>query len=302
MPWLLPEEQAADTALPADPLIAKGIELLRSSVVTRWIQGLPQASLVAGIAGLMFGGAMAVVQQIDKPQFDRLLYQTSPAQLGFAAFMLLLLVQLAATPARRDTAAGRIRCMNPMFRNAHLALGELLAATPASAPPAAPYLGPATVLAVSDRRVDLALPDGRCTAQIAISQSYAPVVGDTVLAVCRAEEWFVIGLIQGTGTTTFTAPGDLELQAPRGRIELLARDGVFLTSDLVEIVATRIELTARHVIERFHSLTQWIGESLHRRLGRMHTTVEGDYELRAGRITEIADEDVAIDGKTIHLG
>ena len=196
--------------------------------------------------------------------------------------------------------------MTPTFRNTHLAVGELLGAPAGDVSdvvmPSVPYLGPATVLAASDGDVDLELPEGRRTARLALSQSYAPEVGDTVLAVCREEEWFVIGLIQGTGTTTFTAPGDVELQAPRGRIEILARDGVCVKSDLVEIVATRLELTARHVIERFHSVTQWITDSLHRRLGRMHTTVEGDCQLRAGRITEIADEDVAIDGRTIHLG
>lgn len=192
--------------------------------------------------------------------------------------------------------------MMPTFRNTHLAVDELLGQTPAAEMPAAPFLGPATVLAVCDLHVDLDLPQGRRRARIAMSQSYTPVVGDTVLAVCRDDEWFAIGLIQGTGTTTFTAPGDLELLAPHGRIDLLARDGVFLESDLVEIVATRIEITTRHLIERFHSVTQWITDALHQRLGRMHTTVEGDYELHAGRITEIADEDVSIDGKTIHLG
>lgn len=192
--------------------------------------------------------------------------------------------------------------MKPTFRNAHLAVDELLGPPPSSAAAEVPYLGPATVAAVSHDEVELELPAGRCTARIAMSQSYAPVVGDTVLAVNRDSEWFAIGLIRGTGTTTFTAPGDIELQAPHGRIELLARDGVFLRSDLVEIVATRIELTGKHLVERFHSVTQWVSESLHRRLGRLHTTVEGAYELRAGRITEIADEDVSIDGKTIHLG
>lgn len=192
--------------------------------------------------------------------------------------------------------------MQPTFRNSHLAVPELLGARPADAMPEAPYLGPATVLAVSDTHVDIAVPEGRRTALVAISQSYAPVVGDTVLAVCREEEWFAIGLIRGSGTTTLTAPGDVELQAPEGRIEMVARDGVFLESDLVEIVATRIELTGRHLVERFHSVTQWITGALHRRLGRMHTTVEGGYELRAGRITEIADGDVMIDGTTIHLG
>jgi hypothetical protein len=83
---------------------------------------------------------------------------------------------------------------------------------------------------------------------------------------------------------------------------MLAKDGVFLKSDLVEIVATKLELTARHLFERFNDATQWITETLHRRIGRMHTKVEGDYDLKAGRITELADDDVTIDGKTIHLG
>ena len=67
-------------------------------------------------------------------------------------------------------------------------------------------------------------------------------------------------------------------------------------------MATRIELTGQHLFERFQTVTQWITDALHRRVGRMHTTVDGAYELHAERITEIADEDVAIDGKTIHLG
>lgn len=192
--------------------------------------------------------------------------------------------------------------MKTPFRNAHLAVPELLGAPPTDPPPEVPYLGPATVLAVSDTHVDIEVPQGRRSAVVAISQSYAPVVGDTVLAVCRDAEWFAIGLIRGSGTTTFTAPGDVELLAHGGRIEMRARDGVFLDSDLVEIVATRIELTGRHLVERFQSVTQWITGSLWRRLGRMHTTVEGGYELRAGRITEIADGDVMIDGSSIHLG
>lgn len=192
--------------------------------------------------------------------------------------------------------------MKPTFRNAHLAVDELLGPPADAVMPESPYLGPATVLAVSETGVDIEAPEGRRTARVAMSQSYAPVIGDTVLAVCRGEEWFAIGLIQGTGTTTFTAPGDIELRAPRGGIELVARDGVCVKGDLVEIVATRIELSGRQLIERFHSVTQWITDSLHRQLGRVHTTVEGDYEVRAERITQIADEDVTIDGTTIHLG
>lgn len=192
--------------------------------------------------------------------------------------------------------------MQHTFKNTHLAVEDLLREPQAAAVPEVPYLGPATVAGVAHRHVELDHPGGRCTARIAVAQSYAPVVGDTVLAISRGTEWYVIGVLEGSGTTTFTAPGDVEFHAPRGRIEMLARDGVFLKSDLVEIVATRLELTARHLFERFSDATQWISETLHRRIGRMHTKVEGDYDLKAGRITELADDDVTIDGKTIHLG
>jgi hypothetical protein len=41
---------------------------------------------------------------------------------------------------------------------------------------------------------------------------------------------------------------------------------------------------------------------VHRRFGRVRSHVEGDYDLKAGRITELADDDVTIDGRRIHLG
>jgi hypothetical protein len=113
--------------------------------------------------------------------------------------------------------------MKPTFKNTHLAVEELLREPPAVPVPETPYLGPATVAAVSYKQVELDHPGGRCTARIAVAQSYAPVVGDTVLVISRGTEWYVIGVLEGTGTTTFTAPGDIEFHAPRGRIEMTVR-------------------------------------------------------------------------------
>jgi len=199
--------------------------------------------------------------------------------------------------------------MAEQFANSHLAVHELLVQPAPKADSAElslqgeqPFLGPAQVVAIAGSTVQLETSTGTRTATMALAQAYSAVVGDTVLAISRGEDWYVIGVIAGRGTTTFTAPGDIEFHAPCGRIEMLAKEGVFLKSDLGEIVATKLELTARHVFERFNDVTQWITETLHRRIGRMHTKVEGDYDLKAGRITELADEDVTIDGKTIHLG
>jgi hypothetical protein len=70
----------------------------------------------------------------------------------------------------------------------------------------------------------------------------------------------------------------------------------------VDIVAEKLEFTARHLFERLTDLTQWVSGAVHQRVGRVRSHVEGDYDLKAGRITELADDDVTIDGKRIYLG
>lgn len=163
------------------------------------------------------------------------------------------------------------------------------------------YLGPATILAVEERRVHLECPDCFPWARVALAQSYQPVKGDVVLAVGRGQDWYVIGLLEGTGVTTFTAPGDLALRAPCGKIELQSGQGIILKSPLVEIFAGKLEMAARQVFQRFTDLTQWISGALHGRFGRVNTKVETDYHLNAGRIVERAEGDMIVNGKMIHL-
>ena len=99
-----------------------------------------------------------------------------------------------------------------------------------------------------------------------------------------------------------SAPGDLVLRAPCGRIELTAADGIALKSRRVAVTADKLELLARTVIERFGRAARWVRETFHVRAGRLRSRVEGDYRLRAGRIWEVADAEVKIDGTKIHLG
>ena len=191
------------------------------------------------------------------------------------------------------------------FSNSHLAVHELLAE--AATAPAAERVqfGPARVVAVEGRRLLAVLesePGVTVSARSALAQSYAAAAGDEVLVIGRGGDWYVVGLLAGTGATSFVAPGDIEFAAPRGRVEFVARDGVFLKSGLVEIVADTLTLTARHVVERFTNLTQRVAEAVHQRFGRVRSHVEGDYDLKAGRIKELADEEVTIDGKKIYLG
>jgi serine/threonine protein kinase len=100
-PWLLPEDKpAAESVLSPLFFVSRLTELFRSSVVTRVLQTLPQAVVVAAIVGLIFGGVMAAIRQIDADRFDRLVFDVGPIGLGGGAFLLLFAVQLVAAAGR----------------------------------------------------------------------------------------------------------------------------------------------------------------------------------------------------------
>jgi hypothetical protein len=164
------------------------------------------------------------------------------------------------------------------------------------------YLGPARVLQSSGNRVQLEFPDALPWARLALAFPYEPAIGDVVLAAGKGQTWYVIGVLQGTGKTSFSVPGDFEILAPRGRIHLLAGKGFQLKSPEVKITAGKLELVARRVLERFENAARWVKQTLQLRAGRVRTDVEKEYQVRAGRIIERAREDVTIDGNKINLG
>lgn len=164
------------------------------------------------------------------------------------------------------------------------------------------YLGPAEVVRVAPGRVQIDLPDDQPWAQLALAFPYQPAVGDSLLVVGQDEAWYVIGVLRGAGKTSLTVPGDLDIRAPQGRIEMSAGGGVTIRGPLVRLVAEKLEVAARSVFERFVEATRWVRGAWQLRAGRMRTRVEETYRLQAGRIVEHAEEDVKIDGQKIHLG
>src|SRR5208337_4251138 len=96
--------------------------------------------------------------------------------------------------------------------------------------------GPARVLQTASDRVQLELPDEFVWARVALAFPYQLVAGDSVLAIGQDGEWYVIGVLHGSGPTTLTVPGDLKLQA-RGAIEMTASKGVCIKSPTVRIAA-----------------------------------------------------------------
>ena len=164
------------------------------------------------------------------------------------------------------------------------------------------YLGPARVCEVAGNRVRLEFPDALPWATLALACPYQPVVGDTVLAAGQGQNWYVIGMLQGTGKTRFLVPGDFEVLAPKGRIRLIAGRGIQVKSAEVKITAGKLELVARRIIEHFTDATRWIKDTWNLRAGRSRTEIETDYQVKAKRIDARAEHDVRIDGDKIHLG
>jgi hypothetical protein len=127
-------------------------------------------------------------------------------------------------------------------------------------------------------------------------------IGDTVLAIGEQGSWYAIGVLQGTGATTLAVPGDLNIRAPRGSIELSAVRGIRIKSPRVDITAKKLQVAARAILERFTEATRCVKQTFRLRIGRFRTRVGSIYDLKADRILERAEADIKIDGRKIHLG
>jgi hypothetical protein len=164
------------------------------------------------------------------------------------------------------------------------------------------YLGPATVLSVEPGRALVMLPAAKAWATLALGIGYSPAAGDVLLVIGKDDTFYIIGVIAGRGRSTLVAHGDLELKAPNGRIDLLARDGITLRGGLVQIVAKTWETVAETVRQRFDELCCQVKGVMRWRSKRAETEVEELHRTHAGRIVQQADKDVSIDGEKIHLG
>ncbi|MGI9177880.1 MAG: serine/threonine-protein kinase [Pirellulales bacterium] len=69
--------------------------------LTRWAGLAAQSLMIAVPGGIAFGWAMGVVRSIDAGRFDSLVGGTTPGSMGWAAFLLLFVLQVVAGAANR---------------------------------------------------------------------------------------------------------------------------------------------------------------------------------------------------------
>jgi len=179
-------------------------------------------------------------------------------------------------------------------------------AAPAPAETRLEYFGPATVSAVLDREVELEILAGgaamRRWARLAIAVVYQPQIGDVVLAIAAAGDCYVIGVIEGRGSTVLNAPGDLELRADSGEVRIAGAQGCVVAAPAVRVEAASLDLVGDTLHEEFEIVRYRIGEMLEVRAKAICTAVADTYRLTARRIFGRGEDSVSIDAPSINLG
>ncbi len=164
-------------------------------------------------------------------------------------------------------------------------------------------LGPATVVSVGGRDVQVELENGTTvTAVLALAAPYEPSVGDVVLVIGRDDRSWVIGVVQGSGRTVLSFDGDVELRSNTGTLRLGAGRAIELDAPDISTHASKVLVVAESVVERVVSLTQRVRDLLSVHVGTRHETVDGATLTQAKSATFVTQDDVKINGKTIHLG
>lgn len=175
------------------------------------------------------------------------------------------------------------------------------AATPALPAPSE-YLGPAEVVRIGASEVTVALPDGPIVpARLALAFPYRPVVGDTLLVIGRANNHYVIGVLNGKGETVLAFPENVEIRSG-GDLRLTGARSVAVEGPEVRVSAGKLHVMAEAAVEKLGSLVQRVRALWTVHAGETETLVDETSLTRAKSATILTEETMSINGKQIHLG
>jgi hypothetical protein len=174
---------------------------------------------------------------------------------------------------------------------------------PHLAPAPQDYLGPAEVTAVAPTSVTVDVPGtGELRAELAFALPYAPVVGDLLLVIGKGEACYAIGVLRGSGKTSLSLQGDVDLHADGGRLRLSGDQGIELRGPELDVYTGKLRMVADAVLQSFSSVSQRVKSLLHVHAGETHTLVDGGSFAQSKSAAILTEENVTINGKEIHLG
>ena len=165
------------------------------------------------------------------------------------------------------------------------------------------YLGPGHVVEAHPHEAVVEIRGGeRVRAQLALSIPYAPVIGDVLLVIGKGDDHYVIGVIHGSGTTSLSFQGAVELRASGGPLTLSSDRGIAIHGPEVEIHAGKLQVFAGAMVEKLTSLYQRVRGALNVHAGTTHTVVDDASFLTAKNAAIVTEETMSINGDQIHLG
>lgn len=165
------------------------------------------------------------------------------------------------------------------------------------------FLGPGRVIKAAPHEVEVEIRSGeRVSAQMALSIPYSAVEGDILLVIGKGEDHYVIGVLHGTGTTSLSFSGAVDVRAQGGPLTLSSDQGVIVRGPEVEVETGKLRMFAGAVVQKFSSLYQRVRESLNVHAGQAHTIVEERSFLTAKNASIVTEEAMSINGEEIHLG
>jgi hypothetical protein len=165
------------------------------------------------------------------------------------------------------------------------------------------YLGPARVVAVMPHEVEVEIRSGqRARARMALSIPYEPSVGDMLLVIGKDDEHYVIGVLQGSGRTSLSFQGAVDVRATGGPLTLSSDTSVSILGPETEIQTGKLQVFAGAVVEKLGSLYQRVRETLNVHAGKTHTVVDDASFMTAKNASIVTEETMSINGDQIHLG
>jgi hypothetical protein len=165
------------------------------------------------------------------------------------------------------------------------------------------YLGAGLVLDVTLARVRVRLEDGcERDATMALAFPYQPTLGDELLVLGKGERFFVVGLLSGQGRATLEFEGDVSLRSLTGKVEISAAEGVELRSRELSLYADKVRIVASALTETLSTCISRVRELWSVQAGESRTIVRGLSHTQAKQARIDTEEQVAINGKQVHLG
>jgi hypothetical protein len=146
---------------------------------------------------------------------------------------------------------------------------------------------------------------------MAMAVLYSPEPGDEVLVACNEPPHaYVIGVLEGRGTITLRVHADLRLEAPRGRVQILAGKSIQVRSEQsLELNAPRatfrfdrLNVLVTTLVQRLTHAFTWATGLVQSKSRRLRWIAEEGWLVRAGRAHVRTTDNIHINGKTVHLG